>query len=158
MRLFLRHEQKGYTKINAHSFRKWYATEIYNNNGFVIPINNALDILDDLKDYGYVRGRASTGMAFSEVGNQLAQYLYGYSDGGVYIASIESGSNAEKAGFSVGDRVISVDGKEVTSVSDVSTILSEHAVVDTIRFELERCGRTGTIDLTLEEYAPVGSV
>ena len=128
------------------------------NIGFVIPINNALDILDDLKDYGYVRGRASTGMAFSEGGNQLAQYLYGYSDGGVYIASIESGSNAEKAGFSVGDRVISVDGKEVTSVSDVSTILSEHAVGDTIRFELERSGRTGTIDLTLEEYAPVGSV
>ena len=30
--------KKGYTRINAHSFRKWYATEIYNNNGCDIAL------------------------------------------------------------------------------------------------------------------------
>ncbi len=111
------------------------------NIGFVIPINNALDILGDLKQYGYVRGKASTGMAFSEGDPMFAQYYFNMSDGGLYVASIKSGSNAEKAGFQVGDRVIAVD----------------HAVGDTLSFELERDGRTGTIDLTLEEYSPAAT-
>ena len=127
------------------------------NIGFVIPINNALDILGDLKQYGYVRGKASTGMAFSEGDPMFAQYYFNMSDGGLYVASIKSGSNAEKAGFQVGDRVIAVDNTEVTSVSDLKAILSEHAVGDTLSFELERDGRTGTIDLTLEEYSPAAT-
>ena len=128
------------------------------NIGFVIPINSAMDILDDLKQYGYVRGRASTGMGFTESSGQMyAQYYYGMSDGGVYVGSIKSGSNAAKAGFSVGDRVISVDGTEVNSVSDLKKIISEHSVGDTVTFELERGGRTGTIELTLEEYVPSGT-
>ena len=57
----------------------------------------------------------------------------------------------------LGDRVIAVDNTEVTSVSDLKAILSEHAVGDTLSFELERDGRTGTIDLTLEEYSPAAT-
>lgn len=130
------------------------------NIGFVIPINNALDILDDLEQYGYVRGKAYTGMAYSESsGDMYAQY-FGYggtSNGGVYIASINPGSNAEKAGFSVGDRVISVDGTQINSFSDLKKVITEHSVGDKVSFELERNGRTGTIELTLEEYAPTAS-
>lgn len=134
------------------------ADSTVDNIGFVIPINSALDILGDLKEFGYVRGKASTGMAFSEGGNQMySQYFYNMSDGGVVVASIRSGSNAEKAGFSVGDRVISVDGTQVTSISDLKAIISEHSVGDTLSFELERSGRTGTIQLTLEEYVPTAS-
>ncbi|MBQ3988740.1 MAG: PDZ domain-containing protein [Ruminococcus sp.] len=53
--------------------------------------------------------------------------------------------------------MIAVDNTEVTSVSDLKAILSEHAVGDTLSFELERDGRTGTIDLTLEEYSPAAT-
>ena len=130
------------------------------NIGFVIPINNALDILGDLKQYGYVRGKAYTGMAYSEgsSGGMYAQYFgYGGTSDGVYIASIKSGSNAAKAGFSVGDRVISVDGNAVNTISDLKKIITDHSVGDTVSFELERSGRTGTIELTLEEYVPTAS-
>jgi len=27
-----------YTDISTHSFRKWYATEIYKNNGMILPL------------------------------------------------------------------------------------------------------------------------
>ena len=130
------------------------------NIGFVIPINSALDILGDLKQYGYVRGKAYTGMAYSEgsSGGMYAQYFgYGGTSDGVYIASIKSGSNAAKAGFSVGDRVVSVDGNAVNTVSDLKKIITDHSVGDTVSFELERGGRTGTIELTLEEYVPTAS-
>ncbi len=126
------------------------------NIGFVIPINNALEILGDLKQYGYVRGKASTGMAFSEGGNGLfAQYFD--TSGEVYVASVKAGSNAEKAGFRTGDRVLSVDDTDVTSISDLKAILSEHAVGDTLRFALERNGSTGVLELTLEESAPTSA-
>ena len=125
------------------------------NIGFVIPINNVLNILGDLKQYGYVRGKADTGMSFVDITNQMyAWYYYGSSSTGVYISSVDRGSNAASAGFSAGDRVISVDGKSVSSASDISSIIAEHSAGDTITFELERSGRTGTIDLTLEEYVP----
>ena len=125
------------------------------NIGFVIPINNVLNILGDLKQYGYVRGKADTGMSFVDITNQMyAWYYYGSSSTGVYISSVERGSNAAEAGFSAGDRVISVDGKKVSSSSDISSIISSHSAGDTITFELERNGRTGSIDLTLQEYVP----
>jgi serine protease Do len=125
------------------------------NIGFVIPINNVLNILGDLKQYGYVRGKADTGMSFVDITNQMyAWYYYGSSSTGVYISSVERGSNAASAGFSAGDRVISVDGKSVSSSSEISSIIAEHSAGDTITFELERSGRTGTLDLTLEEYVP----
>lgn len=125
------------------------------NIGFVIPINNALDILGDLQQYGYVRGKASTGMSFTENSGQMyAQYFGNTAAAGVYVASVKADSNAAKAGFSVGDRVVSVDGTAVNSFTDLKTIISEHSVGDTVKFEIERSGRTGTIDLTLEEYSP----
>ena len=125
------------------------------NIGFVIPINNVLNILGDLKQYGYVRGKADTGMSFVDITNQMyAWYYYNSSSTGVYISSVDRGSNAEQAGFSAGDRVISVDGKKVSSASDITSIIAEHSAGDTITFELERGNRTGSIVLTLEEYVP----
>ena len=125
------------------------------NIGFVIPINNVLNILGDLKQYGYVRGKADTGMDFVDISNEMyAWYYFGSTSTGVFISSVDRGSNAYYAGFQVGDRVISVDGKKVSSASDISDIIASHSVGDTITFELERSGKTGSLELTLEEYEP----
>ena len=134
------------------------SSESIDNIGFVIPINTVLDILGDLKDYGYVRGRADTGMSFIDLTNQMyAYYYYGNSASGVYISSVESGSNAEQAGFRAGDRVISADGHDITAASEIDTLLSEKSVGDKITFELERNGSKGTLELTLEERKPKSS-
>lgn len=133
------------------------SSEEIDNIGFVIPINNVLDILGDLKDYGYVRGRADTGMTFIDLTNQMyAWYYYRNSTAGVYISSVESGSTAASAGFRAGDRVISVDGQAVSSSDDIDAIISDKSVGDTVRFELDRSGSTGTLELTLQEEVPTG--
>ena len=125
------------------------------NIGFVIPINNVLSILSDLKDYGYVRGRGTTGMNFVDLTNSMySMYYYGNQNAGVYVYSIENGSNAQQAGFKVGDRVISVNGTEVSSSSDIESIISSMSAGDKVEFELERSGQTGKITLTLEERKP----
>ena len=134
------------------------SSESIDNIGFVIPINSVLDILGDLKDYGYVRGRASTGMSFIDLTNQMyAWYYFGNSETGVYISSVDSGSNAEKAGFRVGDRVVSVDGHAITSASEIETAIREKSAGDKVTFELNRSGSTGKLELTLEEEVPESS-
>ena len=131
------------------------SSETIDNIGFVIPINTVLDILSDLKDYGYVRGRADTGMTFIDLTNQMyAWYYFNNDEAGVYISSVESGSNAEKAGFRAGDRVVSVDGHSISQASEIEELISEKSVGDTMTFVLNRSGSKGTLELTLEEYVP----
>ena len=133
-------------------------SESIDNIGFVIPINDVLNIIGDLKDYGYVRGRADTGMTFIDLSNMMyAWYYYGNSEAGVYINSVESGSNAEKAGFREGDRVVSVDGKEISSADEITDIISGKSVGDTVTFELNRSGSSGKLELTLQEEVPATS-
>ena len=69
-------------------------------------------------------------------------------------AFAESGSNAAKAGFRQGDRVISVDGKEIETADDIDEIISQKSAGDTVSFELERGGSKGTLELTLDEDIP----
>lgn len=131
------------------------ASEEIDNIGFVIPINNVLDILGNLKDYGYVRGRADTGMDFIDLSNQMyAWYYYGNNETGVYISSVDNGSSAEEAGFRKGDRVVSIDGKEITSSTEIETLISDKSAGDKVSFVISRGGKQATIELTLIEEIP----
>lgn len=125
------------------------------NIGFVIPINAASSILEDLTEYGYVRGKADTGMTFVDLTNPMyTLYYFGTATTGCYVTSVDSGSNAEKAGFQKGDRIVSVDGEEISESADIKKIVSNKSVGDEIEIEVERGGRTGTLTLTLEEKIP----
>ena len=131
------------------------SSEGIDNIGFVIPINDVMDIIDDLKDYGYVRGRADTGMTFIDLSNNLfAMYYYGASEAGVYVNSVEKGSNAAKAGFEKGDRIVSIDGDEVKTTDDITTVINDKSAGDKVKFEIDRGGNTKEIELTLDEDIP----
>ena len=131
------------------------SSESIDNIGFVIPINNVLDILSNLKEYGYVRGRADTGMSFIDLTNQMyAWYYYGNSSAGVYVSEVESGSNAEQAGFRAGDRIISIDGREISSSDELLAIISGKSAGDTVTLEVDREGSRGSLQLTLQEKVP----
>lgn len=116
--------------------------------GFAIPINKVLDILNDLKEYGYVKGRVDLGMTLSDI-----QSTTGYQPG-VYVSSVTSSSSADKAGFKSGDLITKINGTNVESVSDVNCIIESLNVGDTVKFSVTRGTRSGELSLTLEEYTP----
>ena len=122
--------------------------------GFVIPINDVSDILEDLMNYGYVRGKVSLGMSFVDITNAQTAMMYRVSELGCYVSSVEINSNAANAGFQSGDRITSVNGTSVSTSSDIETEISKMAVGDTVEFTVERNGRTGTLSLVLEEAVP----
>ena len=129
------------------------ATEV-EGIGFAIPINNVFNIIKDLKEYGYVTGKISLGMEFVDINSDYAAFYYGVNETGVYVLSVDSGSNASKAGFKRGDMIAKVNGKEVSSEADITKALENNKVGDTVTFTVNRDGGTEEISLELAEYVP----
>lgn len=124
--------------------------------GFAIPINDVSDILEDLMQYGYVRGKVSLGMSFVDVTNYQTALMYRVYDLGCYVSSVEINSNAANAGFQSGDLVTSVNGNSVSTSADIESVVSKLSVGDTVEFTVKRNGITGTLSLVLEEAVPDG--
>ncbi len=118
--------------------------------GFAIPINDVKTILTDLMTYGYVEGRIDLKMTLQDV-TGVYSYFYGYSQG-VYIASVQEGSNAAKTGFKVGDYITAIDGTTVSSVSEINALLDQYKVGDSVKIKILRNNRSYTGNLVLEGY------
>ena len=129
------------------------ATEV-EGIAFAIPINNVVGIIKDLKEYGYVTGKISTGMEFVDISSDYAAFYYGVQDKGVYVLSVTSGSNADDAGFKRGDQIVSVNGTEVSTEDDITKALEDNSVGDVVDVTVNRNGREIKLSLKLDEYIP----
>lgn len=128
------------------------ASETAEGLGFAIPINDVVDVLSDLKQYGYVKGQIDLGMSLSDISSTAQAWMYGASQKGVYVTSVNNGSNAAKAGFRVGDIITKVNGTEISSTAELKEIIDKLKVGDEVSFKVYRSGSTGTIKMELQEY------
>lgn len=119
--------------------------------GFAIPIDTAKTVIEELIDNGYVSNRAQLGVSLQAVSDEMTAQKLGVSRAGIYIAAITEGSSADKAGLEVKDRIISIDDKEITSVSDVKMIIDEHSVGDELEIQISRNDRLMKVKVTLSE-------
>lgn len=133
------------------------ATEV-EGIAFAIPINNVLDIIDDLKSYGYVTGKIDLGMQLTDITSKDTAFYYGVNQTGCYVLSVTRGSNAEMAGFTTGDLITKVNGTSVSTSSDVEKALENSKVGDNVKFTVYRNGTTKDLTLTLAEYVPSGNI
>lgn len=82
--------------------------------GFAIPINEALRVVYDLQEYGYVRGRAFLGVTVKELDAATAD-TYGLPVGPI-VQSVVADSCADKAGIAVKDIILAFNGQDGTDV------------------------------------------
>ncbi|MGN0456093.1 MAG: S1C family serine protease [Acutalibacteraceae bacterium] len=122
--------------------------------GFAIPVNDVSKAVSDLTKYGYMKGVVETGLSLLDISNTQTAMMYGVNETGVYIQSVEKGSGAESAGFKRGDRIVSVDGKEVNTKSEFNAAIKGKSVGDEIKITVSRSGKTTQLNLVLEEYTP----
>ena len=90
-----------------------------------------------------------SGVRVEPLTDQLRDYFGVYSNGGVLVSSVDSGSDAEKAGLKAGDVVTAVDGKNTRTPSDFSRELrtgSSKVILKVFRDKKER-------EITLERPA-----
>ena len=129
------------------------ATEV-EGIAFAIPINTVSSIIKDLKEYGYNRDKTDTGMEFVDINSYDSAFYYNVNQLGVYVLSVDKGSNAEAAGFRSGDLITAVNGTEVSSTADITKALKDKSVGDTVTFTVSRASKTQDISFELTEYVP----
>lgn len=106
--------------------------------GFAIPIDDAKGIIEDLISNGYVTGRVVLGVSVYEISDRESAMRYGTNYLGVYVNEVTEGSNAARAGIEKGDCIVSINGEEITTVEDLTSILSDHSVGDTLKIRVLR--------------------
>ncbi|MCC8129596.1 MAG: trypsin-like peptidase domain-containing protein, partial [Clostridiales bacterium] len=121
--------------------------------GFAIPINDALDVLDDLITYGYITGKPYLGISVSTVSSITAQQ-YSNMVVGAYVMSVETGSCSETAGLQVGDIITQVDGVDITTYEELVDAKNNHKAGEEMTLTVYRDGSYYTIIVTLDEEVP----
>lgn len=120
--------------------------------GFAIPIDDIKDIIYEIKNYGYIRGRVQLGVNLLEIDNAWDAMMYRLDSLGVYVKSVEENSDAKKAGIKSGDRITLINGKEVDSADDVKKEISTKSPGDKITLGIYRNGKEYNISIVLSEY------
>ena len=130
--------------VNAKDSGMTSSGTVIEGLGFAIPINTAYAVAQDLIEHGYVTTRPTIGIALSTLESDYGEYK-----AGLYVAEIYEGSGAEAAGLMEYDRIVSADGTEVNSYTELSKVLAKKQVGDTLVLELERDGNRITADVVL---------
>ncbi len=137
--------------INTFIFTKSGGSE---GIGFAIPIDATRRVVDEIIRYGKVRN-VWIGVSTWELTPYVAERLATADRNGLYVAVIERGSPADKAGVKVGDIIRKVNGTPVRDGNEAYRVIFGASVGDTITLAVERDGKLLVMKLLLEE-APEG--
>ncbi len=138
--------------VNAKS-----AEENTEGLGFVIPVNTARQVAQDLIENGFVTGRPMLGIKVQTIADPQTAMQFGVQSMGVYIMEVTPGSGAEAAGLKVGDRILSVGDKIVESSDDVLNALNGYAAGDEAVLRVVRGQTIITANVTLNERPSDGN-
>ena len=116
--------------------------------GFAIPINDVLDEIRDLSEFGYIKS-AYLGVRVQDMDPAVAD-IYGLPVG-VYIASVEEGFCAQKAGIQPKDIIISVADVSVKTITDLTRALRDCVPGETVQVEIYRAGQILELPVVLDE-------
>ena len=130
-----------------------YASTGVEGLGFAIPINDAVSIADDLITKGYVSGKAYMGIQVDQRYNAMYSQFYELPLG-AFVAGVEPGSCAEKAGIQKKDIIVSLGGELVESHTDLTKLIKQYRAGDTVELVVYRDGAEHTLSLVFDEYKP----
>ncbi len=133
--------------VNTFIFTKSGGSE---GIGFAIPIDAAKRVVDELIRYGRVRN-VWIGVGTWDITPYLAERLGTNDRNGLYVASLEKGSPADKAGAKIGDIIRKVNGTPIRDVKEAYRALFGASVGDAITLTVERDSKLATLRLVLEE-------
>lgn len=120
--------------------------------GFAIPVNTAKKVAEELIENGYVTGKVQLGVQLVTIANEQTAAQYRVSELGVYVAEVTANSDAYYGGLRVGDRILSVNGKEISAAEEIKDIVQASKVGDSLTFTVDRNGEAEVLTVTLTEY------
>jgi serine protease DegQ len=116
--------------------------------GFAIPVSTAKTVLDSIIKHGQVV-RGWIGVESQDITPELSDSFGLAKDRGAIIAGVVRGGPADRAGMRPGDILVAVQGKKVTSTSDMMKIIAALPPGDKARLTVVRKDRESTLDVTI---------
>lgn len=124
--------------------------EGYEGLGFAIPIDEAQPIINDLKQYGYVKDRAMLGVSGQFVDTMISRF-YGLPVG--YYVSTVTNPSVSSAGIEAGDVITEIDGKAINSSTVLTSAIAAKKPGETVSLTVSRSrtGKTFTATVALAQ-------
>jgi serine protease Do len=122
--------------------------------GFAIPMDDVLEELQELRDFGYIKS-AYLGVMVQNMDTSVAA-VYGLPVG-AYVVGVEEGYCAQKAGIQEKDIITAVNDTPITTINDLTRVLREYEPGDRVTITIYRAGQLLDLPVMLDERpAPVG--
>jgi serine protease Do len=131
-------------------------SQIYSRTGgymgmsFAIPVNVVKDIYQQLKEEGHV-SRGWLGVLIQDVTRELAESFGMKKPHGALVAKVLNDSPAEKAGFMVGDVIISFNKDKIGVSSDLPPMVGSTKVGKSVPVEVIRHGKSVSLQVKIAE-------
>jgi serine protease Do len=134
-----------------------YADTDVEGIGYAIPINDAMRIITALIAGDSLEQKAYLGIKGSDVSSDVAS-AYGLPQG-VYVKEIYEGSGAADAGICQGDIITAIDGTEISSMTELQTLLVGYSAGDTVKLTVWRMNngyQSMEVEVTLSDASALG--
>ena len=128
------------------------ATASVEGLGFAIPISVAKPIIDELIENGYVPPVVPP-LAFREYSLPSYYRTYYRLPDGVYVTSVNEGSDAKAKGIREGDIVTAISGEKICSIDELNTVKNQYAAGDEVTLTVYRSGTYYEVTVTLVDQA-----
>ena len=136
-------------------------SQIYTRSGgfmgvsFAIPIDVAMEAVNQLKDKGYV-ARGWLGVLIQEVNKDLAESFGLNKPHGALVAQVLPNSPAEAGGLKQGDVIITYDGHIINKSSDLPHLVGRAVVGADAELEIIRGGKRKVVNVNIGELPTEG--
>jgi len=124
--------------------------------GFAIPINDAVNIANDLITKGYVTGKAYMGVSIDTRYTQVYADFYKMPVG-AYVFNVEQGSCAEKCGLCNGDIITKLGDSDITGYTDLESAINSHKAGDSAELTVYRSNAYLTLTIVFDEAKPTSA-
>ena len=125
-------------------------TGSYVGYAFAVPSNNARKIVEDILEFGDVQ-QGILGIRGNQVSRLPAEIEVNTSEG-VYVAEVEQGSGADKAGIKIGDVINQIDNVEIRKFSDLKGYIGSKRPDDVVEVKVLRDGEEKTLRVKLTKF------
>ena len=116
--------------------------------GFAIPMDDVLEELQELRDFGYIKS-AYLGVMVQNMDTSVAS-IYGLPVG-AYVVGVEEGYCAHRAGIQEKDIIVAVGDEKITTITDLTRALRDYEPGDKAKLTVYRAGQYMTLLVVLDE-------
>ena len=116
--------------------------------GFAIPIDDVLEEIEELKEFGYIKS-AYLGVMVQNMDASTAN-IYGLPVG-AYVAGVEEGFCAARAGIQAKDIIVAVGDVKIETITDLTRALRDYEPGDKAKITIYRGGKIMTLMVVLDE-------